>query len=400
MKGAPYRVVIAGAGVAGLGIAALLARSDVAGKLQITVVDAQEAPAWNAADDVDLRVSALSAGSLALLERAGVAASIAAARSCPYRDMRVWDRGSDAFAPDALHFRASEFALPQLGAIVEDALTRDCLRSVVGEHGVELRSGAAIDGVTQDARGVTVALAGGEQLSADLLVGADGARSPVRAAVGIETEGHRYPQSAFVTHARCEREHRHTAWQRFLPTGPIALLPLADGRVSIVWSATPDTVAGLMDASDEDVSHRLTEASDAVLGRLQVAGPRGSFPLALRHARAYVARRVVLVGDAAHTVHPLAGQGANLGLADARALRDTLVAAIHADEYPGDLPVLRRYERARRGANATMMIFIDMLNRLFATEGSLAGEMRRGGMRLFNRSGPVKARAMRVALGL
>ncbi len=154
-----------------------------------------------------------------------------------------------------------------------------------------------------------------------------------------------------------------------------------------------------MNASDEVLGEMLSEASDYVLGKLDVAGPRGAFPLVARHAEQYVQRGLVLVGDAAHAIHPLAGQGANLGLQDAARLAATITEALENGEYPGDRPVLRRYERARKGENATMLHFMTGLNRLFASDSSLVREMRVLGMRLFNRSGPIRERVVKTALG-
>jgi 2-octaprenylphenol hydroxylase len=177
------------------------------------------------------------------------------------------------------------------------------------------------------------------------------------------------------------------------------MLPLADGRISVVWSTTHETARQAMSASDDELGRMLTEASDHVLGELVVAGPRGTFSLCAQHARNYVLPRLALIGDAAHAVHPLAGQGANLGLADASTLSTVLEEAINKGEHPGDRPVLRRYERARKGANATMLHLMTGLNQLFAVGSPTIGELRRAGMRLFNVSGPLRERAVKVALG-
>jgi 2-octaprenylphenol hydroxylase len=177
------------------------------------------------------------------------------------------------------------------------------------------------------------------------------------------------------------------------------MLPLADGRISVVWSTTHETARQAMAASDEELGSMLTEASDQVLGELVAAGPRGTFPLCAQHARNYVLPRLALIGDAAHAVHPLAGQGANLGLADASTLSTVIEEAIKKGEHPGDRPVLRRYERARKGANATMLHLMTGLNQLFAAGSPTIGELRRAGMRLFNVSGPLRERAVKVALG-
>jgi 2-octaprenylphenol hydroxylase len=239
----------------------------------------------------------------------------------------------------------------------------------------------------------------GRELHADLLIGADGARSLVRESAGIAVMRRPYAQTAFVTHLRPQHPHGATARQRFLEDGPLGMLPLADGRVSVVWSTTPETARHAMAASDDELGALLTDASDDVLGELVATGPRGTFPLCAQHARNYVLPRLALIGDAAHAVHPLAGQGANLGLADASALSAVIEEAIRKDEHPGDRPVLRRYERARKGANATMLHLMTGLNQLFAADSPTIGELRRAGMRLFNVSGPLRERAVRVALG-
>ena len=178
------------------------------------------------------------------------------------------------------------------------------------------------------------------------------------------------------------------------------MLPLADGRISVVWSTGEAQAEAAMAADDVELGHLLTEASDHVLGALTVAGPRGAFPLCARHAEHYVQPGLALVGDAAHAIHPLAGQGANLGLQDVAKLVDVVDAALAQGEDPGDRPVLRRYERARKGENAAMLHFMTGLNRLFTTDSVLLKELRLTGLRLFNYSGPLRERAVKVALGV
>lgn len=391
-----YHVVVAGAGVAGLALALSLARQKSGKQLQVSLVDRQ-APEEPAAG-YGLRVSALSFGSIEYLQSIGVDAVDEYAG--PYRDMRVWDEAGSPDGAGTLHFSAAEFALPQLGYIVDDARLRYSLLQQLQLCDADLRLSAGMTSVADRGRVQHIVLDDGSELEADLLIGADGGASFVREACGIEAPGWDYRQSAFVTHAACEKSHAETAWQRFLQHGPIALLPLADGRVSIVWSTTPDEARAMCDAADDAVSTALTSASDGALGELRVSGPRVAFPLQARHAKHYVKRQVALIGDAAHIVHPLAGQGANLGLADAEVLASVILAAVQSGETPGDLPVLRRYERRRRGANASMLRFIDSLQKLFGSNNALLGDLRSAGMRLFNQSGPVKMAAMRVALGL
>jgi len=392
------KVVIAGGGMIGLSVAALLARSKNAAALEMTLVDAAPRPVFLPDDDVGLRVSAISPGSEAVLEAVGAWPVILSSRLCPYDHMRVWDAGAPFDGPSTLCFDADEFALPQLGTIVENELVRHALLDSLADADIELRFTTGIRAVETAGRGHRIVLDAGEELPADLIIAADGGRSPVRESLGIGVKRLRYPQTAFVTHVRPERPHRHTAWQRFLQDGPLGLLPLADGRVSVVWSTTPERAKRLMD-DDAGVGPALSEASDHVLGELQPAGDRGTFPLAAQHAEHYVQPGVVLVGDAAHTVHPLAGQGVNLGFADARELALVVDAALSAGEFPADRPVLRRYERARRGANAAMMHALTGLNRLFASDSAVLGKIRRTGMQCFNRAGPVRRRIVEVAFG-
>lgn len=395
-----FEVVVVGGGITGLMFAALLARSRNGASLGVTVLDAAARPQFSADDDIALRVSAIASGSARLLDSVGAWQRISESRLCPYECMRVWDENDTPDGAAALRFDAAEFALPQLGFIVENILLQDALLRQLDATNVELRFASPISSLRQSGRQYEVELKGGECRVADLVVGADGSRSFVRCAVAIETRKWPYDQTAFVTHLRPEREHRATAWQRFLRQGPLGILPLPDGRVSVVWSTTPDLAKRALDASDAALGTMLTDASDRVLGELAAAGPRAAFPLGAQHAARYVLPGIALIGDAAHAIHPLAGQGANLGLQDAAELAAVLDAALQQGLHPGDEPVLRRYERARKGANATMLHFMTGLNRLFATDSRLVGELRSVGMRIFNRSGPIRERVVKVALGV
>lgn len=395
-----FEVVVVGAGITGLTFAALLAESRHAHLLRITLLDAGARPQISAGDDISLRVSAIAGGSARLLESVGAWQLISDSRLSRYERMRVWDEDGTPDDAAALRFDAAEFAVPQLGFIVENLLLQDALLRQLDRTNVELRFANPIRSLRQSGRQYRVELEGGAQRTADLVVGADGSRSFVRRAAAIETRKWPYDQTAFVTHLRPEFDHQATAWQRFLRSGPLGILPLADGRVSVVWSTTPELAKRALEASDKVLGTMLTDASDRVLGELAAAGPRGAFPLGAEHARRYVLPGIALIGDAAHAIHPLAGQGANLGLQDAAELASVLDTALQQGLHPGDEPVLRRYERARKGANATMLHFMTGLNRLFATDSRLVGELRSAGMRIFNRSGPIRERAVKVALGV
>lgn len=394
-----FDIVVVGGGVTGLTVAALLAKSEFAVDLKITIIDAASRPVCAPSDDVALRVSAVSGGSASLLDDLGAWSSIECSRFCPYDHMRVWDEALEPESASTLSFDADEFAVQHLGYIVENVLIQHALLSVLDDLDVELLFDTPIAEIDFNADRHSLHLQSGTTLEPDLIIGADGGRSFVRESAGIGVRRRPYEQTAFVTHLSPENGHRQTASQRFLRDGPLGMLPLADGRISIVWTTTPDTAAQALKCSDEELGEMLTAASDFALGKLTVNGPRGAFPLGAQHAEDYVRRGVALIGDAAHTVHPLAGQGANLGLQDAEELAAVIIAALRAGEHPADRPVLRRYERARKGANATMMHFMTGLNRLFASDSSVLGELRRTGMQLFNRSGPVKKRVVGVALG-
>lgn len=393
-------IVIVGAGMVGLTLANLLAQSEQCDNLNITVVDAGKKPAFAADADVSLRVSAIASGSAALFARLGVWDEIVNTRACPYQDMRVWDAAGHVEGPETLCFDAAEFAVPQLGFIVENVLIQVALLNKLESSAVTIKFETPITSMNKVGERFEVELAGGQKLEPDLLIGADGAASFVRKNADIGITSWLYSQSAFVTHLQPEISHRNTAWQRFLRTGPVGLLPLADGRVSTVWSTTAGQAAEALNASDEQLQVMLTEATDNVLGKLQPIGPRGSFPLKAQHADQYVLAGLALVGDAAHAVHPLAGQGANLGLADAETLATVITDALNANENPGDLPLLRNYERSRKGANNTMLHFIDAINRLFSNDSTSLARLRGSGMRIFNKSGPIKAHAVQVALGI
>ncbi len=379
-----FRIVIVGGGITGLTLAALLAKGRQSDALEISVIDAAPRPKFSPLEDISLRVSAIANGSAELLDSVGSWSAIRDARVSPYSTMRVWDENDRPQSASALCFSAAEFAIPQLGFIVENVLIRDALLKVLDECNVSLQFETRIESLPD----------------ADLVVGADGARSFVRDLAGIKTKKWPYEQTAVVTHLTPEREHDATANQRFLRAGPLGMLPLADGRISVVWSTTPELAKHALEVSDEELGSLLTDASDGVLGKLTVAGPKGAFPLQAQHVDDYVRQGVALIGDAAHAIHPLAGQGANLGLQDAAELAELIAASIENGLYPGDRPVLRRYERARKGANLTMLHFMTGLNSLFATDSTLIGEIRLAGMQLFNRSGPIRERAVKVALGV
>lgn len=395
-----FHVVIAGAGVVGLTLATLLARSGQRDQIRLTIVDAAPRPDMTENKDIHLRVSAISIGTADILADADAWQFVMGQRAGPYSEMCVWDAGGSVEGPETVRFSAADFAVKQLGFIVENQLIQNALLKSLDALRETVDFATAIRSVNRSADRFRVDLSDGRSIDADLLIAADGGASFVRKQVGIQVDGWRYAQTAFVTHLQPEKCHQNTAWQRFLPGGPVALLPLADGRVSVVWSTTPEEAAAALEMADGELASKLTQVTDHVLGRLSPAGPRGAFPLRAQHARQYVMAGLALVGDAAHSVHPLAGQGANLGIADAKCLADVITAALESNEVIGDFRVLRRYERARKGANKTMLHFTDGINRLFGAKSPPIAALRATGMRLFNRSGPLREHAVRVALGI
>jgi 2-octaprenylphenol hydroxylase len=396
---ADFDVVVVGGAMAGAGTAALLATDAKTRSLRIALVEPRPAVAPAVGDPLELRVSALSRASQQLLERTGAWPAVIARGAASYQRMVVWEERSDPAGSGALVFDAAELGEPDLGHIAENRATQAALTERAVAAGVVLLR-AGFSKLEPGADAIRIALDDGREYRAALIVGADGAESAVRTQAGIGVRGWDYEQRAVVAHLGPERRHRDTAWQRFLDTGPLALLPLADGRVSLVWSTLPALAEELVKCDEADFSARVTEASAGVLGRLEPTGPRASFPLRLLHARQYAAGRIALVGDAAHTVHPLAGQGINLAFLDAAALVDVLGAAVEAGDDPGELRVLRRYERWRKAEALPALVLLDGIKRLFFGGNALQSRLRRGALGIVQSASPLKRVLMQRALGL
>ena len=300
----------------------------------------------------------------------------------------------------SINFDSADIGEPDLGHIVEDNLLRDTLlHSVVASPRAELTTNVLLESVRPVTDGVQVGLDNGETIAATLLIAADGNASRVRSLLGMPIGRRDYTQQAVVTHVASELPHEETALQRFLPGGPLALLPLADGRSSVVWSMPERQAGELIGVSDAAFLAALQTASGGVLGELGPISKRTNFPLQMVHALRYCQDSVVLVGDAAHCVHPLAGQGMNLGLLDAACLADEIERAYLGGRGPGDLAVLRRYERRRKGDNLRMMLALDAIDRLFRLPSGFT-HLRELGLGAVNRSLTAKRVLMRRALGL
>lgn len=385
-------VAVVGGGMAGAATALALARAGFATAL----LEARQPKPWDQADEVDLRVVGLAPSSIALLQDLGVWTPIRDARCSRYTHMHVWDAESGA----AIDFAAADAGHDALGCIVESRLVQWVLWNALPAAGVRVFCPAQVAGVQAQEDRVGLQLADGSALSARVVVAADGAASPLRELAGIATRGHDYAQRAVVAHVTTERPHRHTAWQRFLPDGPLALLPLADGRSSIVWSM-PEAAAQRVSALDDRAfMDALGVASDFRLGRITATTPRAAFALRLQLATNYQGQRMVLLGDAAHAVHPLAGQGVNLGLRDVVELRATLLAARMAGRDIGAAHVLRRYARRRRSADTLDALSFDALARVYAWRVSPLVAARGAGVRLLDCLSPLKRRIAGHAAGI
>ncbi|MGQ0833864.1 MAG: UbiH/UbiF/VisC/COQ6 family ubiquinone biosynthesis hydroxylase [Gammaproteobacteria bacterium] len=393
-------VLVVGGGPVG-GCAAALLSSPAAGAItapRVVLLEPQR-PSWPERDaEPDLRVSAFSRASERILRTAGAWQAIAAHRVSPYERMHVWHADEAPRSAGALTFDAAEVGEPNLGYIIENRVVQAALLAAFEERGGYVAAGALVSIEIGRERARVVTSCG--VFDARLVVGADGAKSSVREAAGIHAQTVDYRQRALVAVVATERPHERTAWQRFLPSGTLAFLPLADGTSSIVWSTDDDEVSKLLAADEQSFSRALDAASDGVLGRTQVRSQRQAFPLQRLSAESYVTERVALIGDAAHVVHPLAGQGVNLGLLDAAALSESILAAASEREDPGALRVLRRYERWRRSENELMSAAIDAFNRFLAHGAGPLARLAQRGLGLVNRSQELKAVFIRRALGL
>ncbi len=391
----PRTVVIAGGGPVGLALAALLARGT--DELEVRLYEPRPAPRWDP-ESMDLRVYALSRTSGNILASLGAWQAIAAARASPYRLMRVWHGQSNSGA-GTLTFDSADAGEPDLGHVVEDVLCRDRIWQVLRDTAVRVAFGSRIASVVPGDRAVEVATEDGETVSATLLVAADGSDSPIRGRLPFAVTEYAYGQRAVVTHVATEHDHRETAWQRFLAEGPVAFLPLADGRSSVVWSTGAERAEALCRAGEPRFLTELEAAAGGVLGRIRSASRRASFPLRAIHATRYCRPRVALVGDAAHTVHPLAGQGMNLGLLDAAVLAETILEAVEGGEDPGDLRILRRYERRRKGENLKYLLALDGLHRLFRLSAPAMTRLRAIGLGAVDSAPLLKGLLMKEASG-
>jgi len=386
-------LLIGGAGFAGLALAIAL-RQGLGEGLSVTVVD----PTLAAAPSKDPRASAIAAAARRLFEAIDVWDAVAG-NAQPILDMVVTDsKLDDAVRPTFLTFGGDVEEGEPFAHMVENRHLIDALVKKANEIGVDLRADS-VRGFEHAANAVDVQLAGGETISARLLVGADGAKSKIREQAGIASHGWNYDQSAIVTTVGHEREHQGRAEEHFLPAGPFAILPLTGKRSSIVWTETAREAERIVALPDDEFHAELEKRFGLHLGDIVVIGPRRAFPLGLFTARSFIAGRLALVGDAAHIIHPIAGQGLNMGLRDVAALAEAVADAARLGLDIGGAQVLERYQRWRRFDTMTMGVATDGLNRLFSNSSDVLRLVRDLGLGVVERLPALKRVFIREAAG-
>lgn len=418
MSAKSYDLVIVGAGVVGAALALQLAPVFAERGLRMALVEAGEAPPEFRDERFDPRVVALTPGSQALFERLGLWRLVAAERVCAYRDMRVWD----GEASGDIEFSADDLGTEQLGHIVENSvLVRHLRRALEYQGTVDVLQPVALESLTPPSRAlgvqpqgpVQLVLSDGSQIDAGLLVAADGAHSKVRDWAGFEVREWAYGQKAIVTTVTTEVSHQYCARQRFMASGPLAFLPLhrrieANGTApqwdsrycSIVWSADSHLADELMALDDKAFCRRIGRDFEFSLGEVTATQPRFLVPLYQRHAREYTRPGIALLGDAAHSIHPLAGQGVNLGLKDATALAEEIQRALARGLPLSEPSILRRYQRQRLGDNLGMMAVMEGFKRLFGSTTPELIWLRSAGLSQVSALPLVKNTLARKAMGV
>ena len=391
-------LLIIGAGMVGSALALALKDSG----LNILLLDGSplSVKPFSPEDAFEPRVSALSAASQRILQRLGAWDGLTRRRVSPYSHMHVWDGSGTG----EIHFSAASVHADVLGHIVENRVVQDALLECLQGSDIEMLPNARLEQMRRSGDDWLLTLADGRTLRAPLVIAADGAHSAVRRLTGCETREWDYLHHAIVTSVRCAEPHQQTAWQRFTDHGPLAFLPLErdgqQGWCSIVWSTTPAEAERLMALDDDAFCTELERAFEGRMGQVLSADARLRVPLRQRHAKRYVAQGLALIGDAAHTIHPLAGQGVNLGFLDAAVLAHVLLHAVERGEQLADVRVLSRFERRRMPHNLALMGAMEGFQRLFQADSLTARLLRNSGLKWINQMPEAKAMFVRQALGL
>jgi len=383
-------VVIVGAGMVGLTLANLLSKQ---GK-SLAIIDRNIPQEFDTTQPYDARVTAVSPGSQAIFEHVNAWSSMQAKRITPFNRMVVWDAVEDA----KINFSASDIQHENLGHIVENLVIQTSLHEALQpQTNINWFVPVVIGNVLTREDHIEVVLDNDQVLTAKLLVGADGRRSSVRKFANINYSEKSYQQQGIVARVQTEHPHEDTAWQRFLSTGPLALLPLNNGECSIVWSVNDEEANELMELGEHEFAQALTKASGLHLGNISLCSKRATFPLVSGQAESMVQPRIALVGDAAHALHPLAGQGANLGFTDAAILAEVLA---QTEREIGSVKVLRKYERARVGETQVMQRAMDAFVAAFSSTSTPVITARNYALNAANRIQPIKKYFMKQAMGL
>ncbi len=386
-----FDVVIVGGGMVGAAVACGLGDSP----LKVAVIEQQMPEPFSPEQPHDLRVSALSVASRKILEAVGAWQGVVNRRLCPFRRMRVWETTGDT------EFSSNDINYSELGHIVENRVTQlALLERCQGFSNIELLCPVQIKNIDYSENLSELQLEDGRCLTTRVLVAADGGQSKVRQLVGLGVTSWDYQQQALVLYIETENSQQDITWQRFVPTGPQAFLPLTGNHGSIVWYNSADEIRRLKKLDKQQLKQELQSNFPRCLGKVKTILGIASFPLKRQHAQKYVKTGVVLVGDAAHMNNPLAGQGVNIGLLDAAALVQVLLEAKNKNQDIGALKVLKRYEKMRRFENLKMMTVMDAFYRVFSNEILPLKLIRNLGLGLAERVRPAKNKVMRMAMGL
>jgi 2-octaprenylphenol hydroxylase len=386
-----FDIVVVGGGMVGCTTAALFARQG----LEVCLINSAMLAQWNA-HEPHPRVSAINIASMNLFQNLGIWQTLVERGVSPYRDMVVWENGSEA----SISFSASEMGLPALGYIVQNNVIVGTLADKLRQnYNVSVMENTTLEDCRQEGEGLILST-NNSPVQCKLLVGADGAHSSVRQISGIDTTFHDFRQDAIVTTVVLEKDHLQTAWQSFLPTGPVAMLPLSDGRCSIVWSCDRDYADEVMNMDDDNFCGALTGCFQQHLGRVLECEKRIRFPLKQHHVTRYINRSTALVGDAAHITHPLAGLGANIGFLDAAALVEVVATANLKGRHLAGQPTLRRYERWRKGENTLVLEVMKGFKNTFGSTITPVKSARRLGLTIANEVTPLKHILARYAMGI
>ncbi len=387
-------VIIVGGGLTGSTLAALLAQQDI----QCLIVEANSKPSVANGSRIDPRALAITRASENILRTIGAWTLLSADRIGHFREMHVWDENSKG----EIHFDSAELCEPTLGYIIEQTVLESALHEALDQFDcIEWCRPATPVSLIKEKNKIIIELEDNRNLSTRLVIGADGARSKIRVLAGIAYPQHDYHQQAVACIVKTESKHHQVARQRFLTNGPLAFLPMADPQqCGIVWSTTPEHAHSLLDMDEYDFNQKLEQAFEHKAGEILSSRARASFPLQHAQAESYCQPRLALIGDAAHCVHPLAGQGANLGLLDAATLAEIILDAKHKHRDIGAHNVLRRYERWRKCENSVMIKIIQGFKYLFESNLESVRHLRNLGLNLTNKATPVKHLIMRHAMGL